>query len=130
MCHCPPRACASPSCSMPVQKAEDPRVQMASGLRQTAWGDLCLLAVTCESMACACSCNVKMPGPPLIALLTTPVLCFRSEVATVCAGGWFLARMLCAPWICASRFLSQQFNAVLVITPLGISITLLPVKYY
>lgn len=24
----------------------------------------CLLAVTCESMASACSCNVKMPGSP------------------------------------------------------------------
>lgn len=39
--------------------------------------------------------------------------------------------MLCAPWICSFHgFLSQQLNAVFVITPLGISITLLPVKYY
>lgn len=56
----------------PCKRLKIPELKLASGLRQTAWDEPCLLAVTCESMASACSCNVKMPGPPSNCIADNP----------------------------------------------------------
>lgn len=77
-------------------------VQMASGPGQMAWGDPCLLAMTCKSRASARSCSVqKCLFPLLTALLMTSCVAWCSPCVPgqkwllFSAGGWILSRMLC-----------------------------------